>query len=123
MASLVVEIEFIQDRAEYEDEKPYILLAEEKEPGMGSRSLTNVEWLSRKVNVQDLRGREQMFELDKTGFQILLHPSMNLNFADIESINRYKRETEKLLMDTLKSSYVFCYDFRVFYNPNRIKLS
>ena len=52
------------------------------------------------VVVQDIRGREDQFTLDKNGFQIYRHESQEKDFTDDDQIKAvYYPETEQLLKD------------------------
>ena len=52
------------------------------------------------VVVEDIRGREDQFTLDKNGFQIYRHQSKEKDFIDDDQIkSAYYAETEQLLKD------------------------
>lgn len=52
------------------------------------------------VVVNDVRGREQEYNIDKQGFQFYKHTSVEKDFEDDEHIkNVYYPETEQLLKD------------------------
>lgn len=52
------------------------------------------------VRVRDISGREGEFTLDKNGFQIYKHGSIEKAFVDVEKIkDAYYAETEQLLKD------------------------
>lgn len=58
---------------------------------------------TRSVLVHDIRGTEDQYTLDKTGFQIYNHQSVEKDFVDDEKIKKvYYPETERLL----KEAYV-----------------
>jgi hypothetical protein len=53
---------------------------------------------SRKITVHDVRGSEEKFTLDTTGFQVVNHVSKEKEFLDEEQIKSvYYPETEELL--------------------------
>jgi hypothetical protein len=53
------------------------------------------------VTVNDIRGEEQNYTLDKNGFQIVHHTSVEKDFVDDEQIKtRYYPEVEQVLKDT-----------------------
>lgn len=52
------------------------------------------------VRIQDLNGREDQFTLDKNGFQIYKHTSIEKAFENEQQIkDSYYKETEQLLKD------------------------
>ena len=60
------------------------------------------------VVVEDIRGREDQFTLDKNGFQIYRHESKEKDFADDDQIKSvYYPETEQLLKDAYVIVTVF----------------
>ncbi|KAK0510643.1 hypothetical protein JMJ35_007075 [Cladonia borealis] len=66
------------------------------------------------VVVQDIRGREDQFTLDKNGFQIYRHESKEKDFTDDEQIKSvYYPETEQLLKDATGASRVFIFDHTI----------
>lgn len=55
---------------------------------------------TRSAIVHDIRGTEDQYTLDKTGFQIYKHQSVERDFVDDEKIKQdYYPETERLLKD------------------------
>lgn len=55
---------------------------------------------TRSVLVHDIRGTEDQYTLDKTGFQIYKHQSVEKDFLDDEQIKKvYYPETERLLKE------------------------
>ena len=58
------------------------------------------------VVVQDIRGQEDQYTLDKNGFQIYHHKSVEKDFLDDAQIKDvYYHETEQLLKDAYGPSY------------------
>ena len=54
------------------------------------------------------------FTFDKHGFQIVTHHSKaNLSPHDDESIEKYKREMEQLVLEAFGADVAFCYDVKV----------
>jgi hypothetical protein len=68
-------------------------------PNYANKPSTYVrERLERQKVVHDIRGREDQYTLDTTGFQIVKHESAENDFVDDEQIKRvYYPETEELL--------------------------
>lgn len=68
----------------------------------------------RDVWIEDARGRESEFTLDRNGFCLVKAPTAVVNFYDSEEIKRvYYPEVEQLLRDTLGASRVFVFDHNV----------
>ena len=66
------------------------------------------------VPIEDARGREDEFTLDRNGFTLVNAPTAVANFYDPEEIKRvYYPEVERLLRDTLGASRVFVFDHNV----------
>jgi hypothetical protein len=56
------------------------------------------------VTVHDIRAHEDQYSLDKNGFQVYCHVSVEKDFVDEEQIKaRYYPETEQLLKDAYAS--------------------
>lgn len=74
----------------------------EPEPNYVDRPQSyNREPLSQKLPVYDIRGSEDKYTLDTTGFQIVKHESAEKDFLDDEQIKRvYYAEIEDLLKKT-----------------------
>ena len=67
----------------------------------------------REVTIEDARGREAEFTLDRNGFQLVKAPTAMTHddFYDPEVIKRvYYPEVEQLLKDKLGASRVFVFD-------------
>lgn len=61
---------------------------------------------TRSLTVHDIRGTEDQYTLDKTGFQIYHHQSVEKDFRDEEQIkNTYYPEVEKLLKEAFVISF------------------
>ncbi|MCJ1308077.1 hypothetical protein MMC25_001728 [Agyrium rufum] len=66
------------------------------------------------VIVHDIRGQEQDYTLDTTGFQIVGHRSAEKAFVDDDQIKAvYYPETEQLLKDATGASRVFIFDHTI----------
>jgi hypothetical protein len=66
------------------------------------------------VFIEDARGRESEFTLDRNGFALVKAPSAVADFYDSEEIKRvYYPEVERLLRDTLEASRVVVFDHNV----------
>lgn len=68
----------------------------------------------REVRIEDARGRESEFTLDRNGFALVKAPTAVADFYDAEEIRRiYYPEIEQLLRATLGASRVFVFDHNV----------
>ncbi len=68
----------------------------------------------REVKVEDARGRESEFTLDRNGFALIKSPTAVADFYDAEEIKRvYYPEVEQLLRGALGASRVFVFDHNV----------
>ncbi|MCS3451230.1 MULTISPECIES: CmcJ/NvfI family oxidoreductase [Bradyrhizobium] len=68
----------------------------------------------REVSIEDARGREAEFSLDRNGFALAKAPTAVASFYDPEEIKRvYYPEVEQLLRSTVGASRVFIFDHNV----------
>lgn len=68
----------------------------------------------RDVTIEDARGRESEFTLDRNGFALIKAPTAVVDFYSPEEIKRiYYPEVEHLLRETLGASRVFVFDHNV----------
>src|ERR1700693_5261302 len=68
----------------------------------------------REVTIEDARGRESEFTLDRNGFALVKAPTAVADFYDPDEIKRvYYPEVEQLLKDKLGASRVFVFDHNV----------
>src|SRR5580700_11587951 len=66
------------------------------------------------VTIEDARGREAQFTLDRNGFSLVKAPTSVADFYSPEEIKRvYYPEVERLLRDALGASRVFVFDHNV----------
>lgn len=68
----------------------------------------------REVSIEDARGRETEFTLDRNGFTLVTAPTAVTNFYDPDEVKRvYYPEVEQLLRQTLGASRAFVFDHNV----------
>jgi hypothetical protein len=68
----------------------------------------------REVRIDDARGRESEFTLDRNGFALVKAPTAVSDFYDPEEVKRtYYPEVERLLLGSLGASRVFIFDHNV----------
>ncbi|TGO38625.1 hypothetical protein BHYA_0071g00360 [Botrytis hyacinthi] len=66
------------------------------------------------VTVHDIRGSEDQYTLDTTGFQVVNHVSREKDFVDEERIKSdYYKETEELLKRETGASKIFIFDHTI----------
>src|SRR3979411_2913270 len=66
------------------------------------------------VTIEDARGRESEFTLDRNGFALVKAPTAGADFSSPDEIKRvYYPEVERLVRDTLGASRVFVFDHNV----------
>src|SRR5580692_12133582 len=66
------------------------------------------------VTIEDARGREAQFTLDRNGFALVKAPTAVADFYSPEEIKRvYYPEVERLVRDKLGASRVFVFDHNV----------
>src|ERR1700761_3392594 len=83
------------------------------EPPPGADAYNGVDD-PREVRIEDARGREAEFTLDRNGFQLVKAPTAMRDFYDPDEIKRvYYPEVEQLLKDKLGASRVFVFDHNV----------
>ncbi|KAL7924433.1 hypothetical protein ACQKWADRAFT_331392 [Trichoderma austrokoningii] len=110
---LVSLIFYIDKLPLYEKEKPYFLNFPPSGPGQRQ---TNVVHCRREVDFTDIRGHEDLFSLDATGFEYK-HFDTTLEYesfaspAAIEGV--FLREVEAFLVKHLKADYVLAWDYQV----------
>ncbi|EHK23750.1 uncharacterized protein TRIVIDRAFT_55809 [Trichoderma virens Gv29-8] len=69
---------------------------------------------SHQVTINDIAGEEDKYTLDKSGFQIHRHTSIEKDFLDDEQIKAsYYPETEQLLKDVTGASKIFIFDHTI----------
>jgi hypothetical protein len=109
-------VNYTVDRDLYKTEKPYELYNVEGQP---NGTLTNVIYESIDVGnvLEDIRGREGDFTLDRDSFCYMTHrTAVNLYSEDLKVIYPYAHEVNDLLQEIFKTIHVFCYDVRFRFN-------
>lgn len=70
--------------------------------------------ISQQLVVHDIRGTEDEYTLDTTGFQVVKHESVEKDFVDDEHIKAvYYPETEELLKKATGASKIFIFDHTI----------
>jgi hypothetical protein len=104
--------QFIRDSPLFLSEKPYSVVRTKELPDDES---TNIVYDECDVTdmLQDIRGREADFTLDKNSVCWLHHPSKIDITTEEDTMIPYAKEVNSLLRKTFKSEDVICYDLRV----------
>ncbi|KAK5998082.1 Fe(II)/2-oxoglutarate-dependent dioxygenase nvfI-like protein [Cladobotryum mycophilum] len=98
-----------------DNSKPYNIIRDIPKPDEPSR---NYDFTPQEVVIQDIRGRETEFSLDRDAFQLIqgVPASREAEFVDDESIKeKYYPEVEQLLLDSIPGSnkiYIFDHTIR-----------
>ena len=100
------------------DESPYIYVQDPPE----GKAKNNIGHEPHPVVVQDVRGREHEFTLDKGGFQFVKHVSQEKEFDDEERIkNVYYKEVEELLKKEVGAKRVLIFDHTIRLKPEALQ--
>lgn len=75
--------------------------------------LSNVEWDSRNVLIEDMRDSAEGLSVEGNGFEALTRPSAVPQFSSLQDLRVYQIETESLLKARFKADHVICFDFKV----------
>jgi hypothetical protein len=115
MSDVVTEICFLKDLPLYKQEKPFMVLLPANE-GLDPEAFrtNNLEFETlNNILISDIRGTEDPFTLETSGFQLIDHCSQNLDTTSRAQVEAYRAETEKFLSETLGAEKVVCWDVRV----------
>lgn len=101
-------VQFFKDKDGQKGEKPY---ACRMPVTSQSQPLSNFEGSWSKVTITDVRGHEDLFTLDKDGFEWIRHTSQT-NVLELPlDVNSYIREMCAFLIQYCQSQGVFIYDY------------
>lgn len=81
-------------------------------PETGERALErNLETVTKEILIENVRGKEDILSLDKTGFQYFRHVSQHKSFSNDEEIKaEYYPESAELLKKLTGASRVVIFD-------------
>lgn len=115
-ARQVATVFYIQPTPQYDAEKPYFMNVP-VDPAWGPNiKQTNVSYTRKRISITDVRGHENEFTLDKSGFQLgNLQTSLPYEaFADTEAIiTSYYEEVKAFLLNHTEAVEVLPWDFQV----------
>jgi hypothetical protein len=119
-----VSLSYLADLPLYKSEKPFyalispteeFLALDQGEPFVPEHSLSNLEFqVHHNIPIQNLRGQDETFSVQKHGFEVLSHVSsawQKLNSPD--AIEAYKREVDELLVQKFGAVYAYTFETRV----------
>lgn len=119
MATREASFEFLQWQKSYEQQKPYEVFLPLSSFSKNSKiPRSNLIFERRIIPVQDIRGQQDMFNLDTHGFQVVKSPTTVKNLKDRNTvIEQYVPEMEGFLQRNLddgdKQVRTYCFDLRV----------
>lgn len=105
-------LEYLQQLALYETEKPYwCFLAPREGFDPDVQRVDNLEFEDHEnITIKDIRETGKRFDLNDCGFQVISHQSRFSGFEQAADVQGYRSETERLLEDKLGAVYAKCYD-------------
>lgn len=111
MPDLISSMEFLTRSPLYDVEKPYYAMPSLEADVDMNFPTTNLEFESHSdILFRDVRGKEDQFSVEKTGFEIIRHEAKNLILETVEQLDAYKAEVEELLKDRLGGVHAVCYE-------------
>ncbi|EED16519.1 CmcJ-like methyltransferase, putative [Talaromyces stipitatus ATCC 10500] len=101
---------FLASNELFKSEKPYAFRFTLAEHGLPSSiPQTNMKMERRDdIIIDDIRGNEKMYTLEKNGFEVITHTSQIAyeDYYEPEKVKSYLQELEEVLKDRLKASHV-----------------
>ena len=117
---------YMKPTRQYEVEKPYFMNIPIDPTWAPNIKQTNVSYTRKTVAVSDIRGHEDIFSLDKNGFQIghLRSRMLYHDFGTSEAIvSRYYKEVVAFLIQYTGACEVVPFDFQVHVTPFSVSFS
>lgn len=118
MPNLVTTIEHLADLELYKTEKPYCILASSEDIPDGVPS-NNLVFKRHNALVRDIRGYEDEYALDKSGFTSLNHTTRVTDFQSLEGLKQYQEETQEFLERYFDADCVVTWDIKLRDNTER----
>jgi hypothetical protein len=103
----------------YHTQKPY----RSRLPHGSSMRRTNIVERGYPVEVRDIRGHENLFALDKSGFEFIPLPTKTSNWTDDNVRSEYLPDLSKWMKDYFSCEKVFIYAYNVCYITASSELS
>lgn len=101
------------DSPTFQSEKPYVCLVPLTHAPKGFKQ-TNVEYVDKTVDVRDIRGYEELFQIDIHGFELARHTTSFQDWHDGRKVvDEYYPHVVELLKGALQASSVFVFDHSV----------
>ncbi|UKZ76657.1 hypothetical protein TrVFT333_004366 [Trichoderma virens FT-333] len=108
MAKKEAYVQYIKDLSKYEVEKPFNLSFSTYRQQL----TTNVEKEEKCILIQDIRGQENQFSVEKHSFRFLKLPTQHPIDGTDDVTFRYLEETRNFLLQEFDADEVICYDIR-----------
>lgn len=112
---MLSELSFLADIPLYEAEKPYQLFI--SIPGVEESNVQTEKHSY--IEITDVRGHEDAFNLDNPGFQFIRSPSAaaqrlsEFSPKQDELVNAYLADVMAILRRELQTQHIICFDWRV----------
>jgi hypothetical protein len=105
-------VKFLRDTSLYDSEKPYYFSGVLDRTQESSR--TNLEFEEHLVTFNDLRGHEELFNVDTNGVEFV-RQKLDLDVGTIndDEIRLYLNTTTAGLKDKFRAEFCFCYSYKV----------
>ncbi|KAM4060527.1 hypothetical protein HRG_001914 [Hirsutella rhossiliensis] len=107
---------YMKPSPHYDNEKPYFFNIPIDDAWLPKVKQTNVSYTRKTVAIADVRGHQELFSLDKHGFQLeTLHTSLSYHaFASTDAVvTRYYEEVKEFLKQCTGAVDVLPFDFQV----------
>ena len=111
MPDLATSIEHLADLELYETEKPYCILLSSEDVPDGVPT-DNLVFTRHDTVVRDIRGNEDDYVLEKSGFTLLNHSAQSTNFKTLHGLQQYQEETQVLLGQHFDAECVVTWDVK-----------
>ncbi|KAI1121041.1 hypothetical protein F5Y10DRAFT_282785 [Nemania abortiva] len=120
MASTQGQVRFLKRLDKWITEKPFFTFSRPNR-NEDPEHLTNLEFQTETVEIQDVRGLIANFRIDECGFQVVHHPPAVVEFATLDHIAEYQKDVQTVLTKLFGAEHVLVWDFRR-RKPHRTKL-
>ena len=116
LPGVVSSLRFIKPLRLYESEKPFLCEFDVKHISGAQQTNIECDTLQVSIQIQDVRGLESKFTVERNGFEILQHESA-IGLSDIafsaETRQQYLKETERIIKDRFNAYLVSAFGCEV----------
>jgi hypothetical protein len=114
MPALISSIDHLADIPLYKTEKPYFVMPSATDQIEEDFATSNLEFERHdNIHFSDVRGCEDEFNLETSGFQIIPHVAKNLVLDSVDQLEAYKTEIEVWLKELFGAEHIVCYETKV----------